>query len=214
MNAFRNHIVAVGEAPNATAVRLKRRGLILTGPTGRNLAELLGVSWHWYLRYVDRVNLSPVWRPTLPRQELRRTAEALKPVLAGKLVLLLGYEVQRAFDLEAAGFRLRACERSVVPFVCGYRPDGKHGIPARPAYFLPLPHTSPRNPYWRDAEKCSIGRQRLRAAVDEHLKQRCNVPIVRCLQCGLLRQAGRPTRRRYCGSACRTAAWRERERER
>ena len=204
MNAIRNHIVAVGEAPNKTAVRLKRRGLILTGATGRNLAKLLGVTWTWYLRYIDRVNLSPVWMPELPRAEMRRTAEALKPMLAGKLVLLLGYEVQRAFDRDLADpvNRFWPRKRIAVQALAGARP--------RPVSFLPMPHTSPRNPFWRGGHATENGQRELRKVVDAHLRA-CDVPIIRCEYCGTLRVAERDTRR-FCNSTCRTAAHRERRR--
>lgn len=211
MNAIRNHIVAVGESPNATAVRLKRRGLILTGPTGRNLAELLGVTWTWYLRYIDRVNLSPVWKPELPRAELRRTAEALKPMLAGKLVLLLGYEVQRAFGRRLADLDERLRLGSIVGVESiPSKVAGRGGWP-RNVWVVPMPHTSPRNPYWRDAENRRDGQVRLRMILDDHLKRFCDVSIIRCKYCGTLRVAQRATRL-YCNSTCRTAAHRERRR--
>lgn len=94
-----NYVVAVGEAPNALTRRIKRRGLILTGQSGRRLAKLLGVSWNFYLRRIDRVNLAPIWKPQFSQRELRATAEAIKPLLAGKLVVLLGRKVARAFGI-------------------------------------------------------------------------------------------------------------------
>lgn len=145
----------VGEAPSKNEVTETP----LEGRVGKRLAALCGLTYEQYLERFDRVNLLHVRQDTTEKgftfdhaaagHEAHRLYVA-GIVAPGRIVLLLGWRVARAFS---NGF-------SKLPYFVEHQHGG--------AAFYVLPHPSGVNRYWNDPENVARASEFMRRIVKEH----------------------------------------------
>ncbi len=102
----RPKLIIVGQAPGKQG-----DGRPMEGRAGRRLADLMGLSFDDYLRLTERVNLFKA-RPEhegkgdgFPVAEARKLANAMRPQLEGRRVILAGFGVAKAFGLDQEPLR-------------------------------------------------------------------------------------------------------------
>jgi len=107
----------------------------LEGRNGKRLASLLGVSVEEYLSGTDRVNLLNEYPgragngDAFPLDAARAAAREMLPRLKGRVVILLGRGVARAFGVRANFLEI----------------EHRDGVT-----FATIPHPSGRNRWWND----------------------------------------------------------------
>ena len=114
---------------------------------GGRLCKFLGMSTTQYLRTFDRVNLLREFPgrtgtdDKFPITKARIAAQALRPLLAGREVLLMGRGVAQAFDLE-------------IPFLEWREVPVRRSLPGHEhiARFGVVPHPSGRNRWHNSPE--------------------------------------------------------------
>lgn len=118
-------IILVVQAPDADT------SSPIPGVSGKHLAALAGVEYEKLGEAFERVNLLPEFQEKFKMKAAKPAAEALKPQLVGKIVLLVGKKVAEAFGLKKA-----------EPFV-------EHTTDVSGAFVAAMiPHPSRLNLYW------------------------------------------------------------------
>lgn len=103
----------IGQAPS----RRSDPSEPLSGNSGRRLAGLCGIDLATFLVRFDRINLIPAFPGAAEKgdrfvgaKEARALADALRPAIRGRRVVLLGFQVGAAFRFTGPAF---AWERSL-----------------------------------------------------------------------------------------------------
>lgn len=90
--------ILIGQAPGR-----RGNGEPLSGMAGRRLSALCGLDLRTFLETFDRTNVLPAFPGRagrgdyFPVAQARPAAEAMRPTLRGRTVVLLGWNVARAF---------------------------------------------------------------------------------------------------------------------
>lgn len=109
LTRYSRRVVLIGQAPCRKGDPSKP----LTGSSGLKLAQLAGVEFPGeYARLFERVNVLREYRgpaaggkgDAFPLSEARAAAKALMPELRGRVVVVLGRNVARAFELHGLGW--------------------------------------------------------------------------------------------------------------
>lgn len=131
--------VLVGEAPGPTGGEEHPLFPIPWQSAGGRLCHrIMAVSTTTYLRSFDRMNL--IAKGPWKQGQARQTAQAVRRVLHGRTVILLGRKVMSAFGY---GDQWPFFDTRIE------KPEGKW---LRPITFVFLPHPSGRNHVWNDPE--------------------------------------------------------------
>jgi uracil-DNA glycosylase len=92
----------IGQAPGRSG-----DGEPLSGRIGKRLASLCGMTLEEYLAYFDRTNLLDYWPGAAARGDLfmslrdsKLRAQAMRPKVEGRVVVLLGFNVSAAFEVK------------------------------------------------------------------------------------------------------------------
>lgn len=139
-------LVIIGEAPAAKGFP----GDALTGTSGRRLCEIAGWDYDYYLKETTRTNLiqlpTKVWYPSMSRN----AADAMRPLLDGRNVILLGGKVAAAF---------RWSSQPDYEWFTSHAPDGIVTT------WMRVPHPSGRNRKWNDEAQVARARAALNGAL-------------------------------------------------
>ena len=98
-------LLIIGQAPG------RAPGVVLGGRCGARLAALAGISLDEFLERTDRMNLLDHWPGKagkgdafVSQFDAREMAAAMMPMLAGRVVVLLGNGVSGAFGMRGSAF--------------------------------------------------------------------------------------------------------------
>lgn len=177
--------VLVGQAPGPNTDPDLPLYPLPRGSAGGRLADYMGLSLGQYLRTFERVNLLREYpgargvkhsrtvdhqQDRFPAQRARTAANALRPMLAGRHVLLMGRGVAKAFGLEEVPY----LQARVVPM---RRPTA---VQEWTAIVGVVPHPSGRNRWMNDAANAAALRAFLESwcmLFREHNEQEKSLPF-------------------------------------
>lgn len=153
----------IGQAPGPNTDPDQPLAPLPRSSTGGRLAEFAGLTATQYLRLFERTNLLHAFPgrtkrdDKLPSREARIAANAMKPLMRGRSIILVGRNVAEAFGYPAQHLDFHEWFRderwgfdvAVIPHASGrnawYRKD-EHKIMARAFWIDVVARTSPRRP--------------------------------------------------------------------